>query len=150
MSQSPDAGSSLAVAQPKVARGPNLPLTLGLGCFGLLVMGCLLIAGIFVAASVALRSSDAYQLALATAQREPAVTAELGAPVRAGWLATGQIKVAGSSGEATLEIPLSGPRGSATLDVRANKLAGSWSFSTLNVRIPGRPAPLNLLATATP
>jgi hypothetical protein len=98
----------------------------------------------------ALRSSDAYQLALAAAQREPAVTAVLGAPVRAGWLTTGQINVAGSNGEANLEIPISGPRGSGTIAARANKAAGKWSFTTLNVRISGRSTPLDLLAAPRP
>lgn len=151
MNQSNDGASSATQpARPKPAGAPNKPLLIGLGCLGVLVMGCLLVAGVFVTISVALCSSDAYQLAVAAAQREPSVTAELGAPVRAGWLTTGQVSVAGSVGEASLEIPLSGPRGSGTLSARAHKSAGKWTFSHLNVRIPGRSAPLDLLAAPTP
>jgi hypothetical protein len=137
-------------ATPKGAGARRVPLMIGLGCFGVLVMGCLLIVGIFVIANTAMRSSEAYQLALAAAQREPSVTAVLGAPVRAGWLTTGQVNVAGASGDASLEIPISGPRGSGTLAVRAHKSAGKWSFSSLNVRVSGRATPLNLLAAPTP
>lgn len=150
MNQSNDASSATEPAPPKTAGGRHLPLKIGLGCFGVLVMGGLFIAGLLVITTAAMRSSDAYQLALAAAQRDPAITAELGAPVRAGWLTTGQINVSGSSGYANLEIPISGPRESGTIAVRANKSAGKWRFSTLNVRISGRPTPLDLLAATPP
>lgn len=147
MTQSNDGASSATeVARPRAASGRTVPLAIGLGCFGVLVMGCLFIAGIFVTVVTAMRSTDAYQLALATAQREPSVIAVLGAPVRAGWFTTGHTSVAGPTGEASLEIPISGPRGSGTITVRANKSAGKWSFSCLSVGIPGRPTPIDLLA----
>jgi hypothetical protein len=148
MNQSNDV-SATEPARPKARGGRNLPIKIGLGCFGVVLIGCLLIAGLFVIATAAMRSSDAYQLALAAAERDPSVTAMLGAPVRAGWFTTGQVNVSGSSGEANLEIPISGPRGSGTIAVRANKSAGKWSFSSLNVRISGRSAPLDLLAATT-
>jgi hypothetical protein len=150
MNPSNDASSATEPARPKAAGGRHLPLTLGLGCFGVLVMGCLFIAGLFIITNVAMRSSDAYQLALAAAKREPSVAAVLGAPVRAGWFTTGQINVSGSSGEANLEIPISGPRGAGTIAVCANKSAGKWSFSSLNVRISGRSTPIDLLAATPP
>lgn len=151
MNQSNDAASSATEpARSKAAGSRNVPLAIGLGCFGVLVMGCLFIAGVFVIASAAMRSSDAYQLALAAAQREPSVVARLGTPVRAGWFTTGHTSVAGPRGEASLEIPISGPRGSGTVTVRANKSAGKWSFSCLSVAISGRSTPIDLLAAATP
>jgi hypothetical protein len=150
MNQSNDASSATEPARSKTASGRNLPLKIGLGCFGLLVMGGLFIASLLVITTAAMRSSDAYQLALAAAQRDPSTTAVLGAPVRAGWLTTGQINVTGSSGEANLEIPISGPRGSGTIAVRANKSAGKWRFTTLDVRISGRSTPLDLLAATPP
>jgi Cytochrome oxidase complex assembly protein 1 len=135
---------------PKRAGTRNVPVAIGLGCFAVLVLGCLFIVGALTLANVAMRSSEAYQLALAAAQRDPSVAAELGAPVSSSWFTTGQIEVFGSGSEATLEIPISGPRGSGTLAVRATKSAGKWTFSTLNVRISGRSAPLDLLAATTP
>jgi hypothetical protein len=137
-------------ATPKGAGARSVPLMIGLGCFSVLVIGCLFIVGVFVFVNAAMRSSEAYQLALAAAQRDPSVTAVLGAPVSAGWLTTGQVNVTGASGDASLEIPISGPRGSGTIAVRAHKAAGKWSFSSLNVRVSGRATPLNLLAAPTP
>jgi hypothetical protein len=144
------ASSAIEPARPKGAGGRKVPLMIGLGCFGLLVMGCLFVVAVFVISNVAMRSSDAYQLAFAAAQREPSVTAVLGAPIRAGWLTTGQVNVSGASGNASLEIPISGPRGSGTIAVRAHKSAGKWTFSSLDVRIPGRATPLDLLPAPTP
>lgn len=151
MSQASTAASSgTTLTPPNLAGSRKLPLTLGLGCLSVLVLGCLFVAGVMVVANTMMRSTDAYRLALEAAQREPSVTAELGRPVRAGWLTTGHFEVRGPSGEANLEIPLSGPRGSGTLHVRASKSAGKWSFSKLNVRVSGRHAPLDLLAASSP
>jgi hypothetical protein len=97
-----------------------------------------------------MRSSDAYKVALAAAQREPSVIAELGAPIRAGWFTTGELRGDDSSGEARLEIPISGSRGSGKISVRAYKSSGQLTFSDLNVRISGRASPINLLPTTTP
>ena len=150
MHQPSDAAPTTDAGRPKALGGTNVPLMIGLGCFALLVMGCLFILGVFAITSVTLRSSDAYQLALAAAQRDPSVATELGTPIHAGWVTTGRIHVAGSTGEANLDIPISGPRGTGTVGVHAKKLAGKWSFDRLQVHIPGRPTPLDLLAAAPP
>ena len=97
-----------------------------------------------------MRSSAPYQLALSTAQGDPAVAAALGSPVRAGWYVTGQVSAGASSGEAHFEIPLSGPRASGTLAVRANKSGSKWTLNSLTVVVPGRATPLNLLPATPP
>lgn len=151
MNQANDGGSlATEPARPQVMGGRNMRRMIGLGCFGVLVMGCLFIVGVFVVVNVAMRSSDAYQLALAAAQRDPAVIAELGGPVRAGWFTTGELRGTDSNGEASLEIPISGSRRSGTIAVRANKSSGTLTFSHLHVRISGRATPINLLPATTP
>jgi hypothetical protein len=122
-------------------------LALALGCLGLMLMGSLFVGGVLTVAVVSLRSSGAYQRALAKAEHDPSVIAELGAPLHAGWLTMGQVKVHGSDGEANLAIPISGPRGAGKINVRASKSAGTWTFSQLDVDITGRSTPVNLLAT---
>lgn len=152
MSTSSD-GASLTTepARPKAAARRSVPLTIGLGCGGLILLACLFSGAVFVAVMIGMRSNDVYQLALTAAKADPTVVATLGSPIEPGWFTTGQVNVAGASGHANLEIPISGPRGSATVDARADKSAGKWTFSTLNVRIAGRATPLDLLATsATP
>jgi hypothetical protein len=125
--------------------GRNIPLFLGLGCLGVIVVGCLFVGAIVAAASVAMRSSEPYKLALAAAQRDPVVIAALGAPVEPGWVTSGQVEVAGPTGEAALAIPISGPYGSAEVQVQAQKLAGSWKLNRLSVHFPGTSAETNLL-----
>lgn len=120
-----------------------------LGCGGLLLLGCLFGVGLLFVARAALRSSDAYELALDAATHDPSVIAELGTPMHPGWLPMGQVSVAGTSGEANLAIPLSGPRAAGTLNACATKSAGKWALTCLNLQVSGRPAPLELLP-ATP
>ena len=133
-------------AKPVGWFGRNKLVARALGCVGLLVLASLLFGGtVLTIAFVALRSSDAYQLALNAATHDPAALAELGPPVQAGWFTTGRVTVTGSSGDASLAIPISGSRRSGTLNVSAQKSGGRWTFSVLNVSISGRPTPIDLI-----
>lgn len=134
-------------ARPQSWLSRHTGLAIGIGCLGLLSFGCLFFVAIFGVVGVAMRSSEPYQVALSAASHHPAVIAELGAPVEAAWLTSGQINVAGSTGHANLSIPISGPRGSATIGVVADKAAGKWTFSTLSVAIAGRAAAIDLRPT---
>ena len=141
--------SSLATvpAQPLGWFGRNKPVAIAVGCVGLLVVASLLLGGMLLTiAFAALRSSDAYQLALSAATHDPSVAAALGTPVQAGWFTIGHVTVSGPSGDASLAIPISGSRRSGTINVSAQKSGGRWTFSVLNVDISGRPTPIDLLA----
>ena len=61
------------------------------------------------------------------------VQTELGTPVEAGWLVSGNIETSGGSGTTDLSIPLSGPEGSGTLFLEAEKSAGEWRFSYITL-----------------
>jgi hypothetical protein len=82
-----------------------------------------------------MKSSDAYQDAVAAAKADPAVQQALGTPIEEGWFMSGSININGASGDADLSIPISGPNGTATIYVVAEKSAGQWTFSTLEVEI---------------
>ena len=56
--------------------------------------------GVFTAILAVMKSSDAYQGAVARAGASPAVTAALGTPVTAGFWVLGNIHVSGPSGQA--------------------------------------------------
>lgn len=142
------AGSSPLTFQSARPKAP-VGLLVALACGGVFVGACLLAAAIFAASLTALRTSGAYQLALSTATRAPAVVAALGAPVQAGWLTLGQVEVTAAGGRANLEIPVSGPRGAGTIRACASKGAGKWTLTCLTVHVAGRSAPLQLVA-ATP
>lgn len=146
MSQTHHLAAGTAPAPTKSWFRRHKLLTITLACVAVPLALGLLGATLVAAVSVAVRSSDAYQLALSRAQHDPALIAELGAPLRPGWLTTGEVKVHGSDGEATLAIPISGPRSSGKINVRASKSAGTWRFSQLSVDIAGRPTAVDLLA----
>src|SRR5689334_15858543 len=87
-------------AQPLGRFGRNKPLVIALGCIGSLVVATLFLGGmVLTIAFAALRSSDAYQLALSAATHDPSVAAEMGAPIRASWFTTGHVTVTGPSGD---------------------------------------------------
>lgn len=114
----------------------------------MLAAGFLFVAALFCVAGAMLRSSDAYQLAVDSASHNPTAIAELGAPLKLGWLPMGKISVSGPTGDANLAIPISGSRASGTLNACANKSAGKWQLTCLNLEVSGRPTLVELLAAA--
>lgn len=105
------------------------------GCLGMLVVMAALAFAIVAFVFGALKSSDAYKMAVAKAQADPRVTSALGSPIETGWLISGSTHVSGTSGNADLSIPLSGPNGKGTLYFVASKFAGKWTFSKVMVRV---------------
>ena len=103
----------------------------------LLALFAAFIFGILALVFGAMKSSGPYQHAMATAQADPAVGAELGTPIQAGWLVQGNFSSNGGDGEANLAIPLDGPKADGTLFVVAKKHAGEWRYETLAVNVDG-------------
>ncbi len=83
----------------------------------------------------ALKSTDVYKTALATARTDPRVINALGAPIEDGFFLSGNTNVNGASGKADLAIPITGPKGKGTLYVAATKEAGEWNFSKIVVAV---------------
>jgi hypothetical protein len=113
---------------------------------GVVVLVCSVIAIVVTA----LKSSDAYKMALARAQTDPQVVRALGSPIEAGWLISGRTNVSGTSGHADLTVPLSGPKGKGTLYFVASKFAGTWTFSKMMVRVENTGEEIVLSPTAEP
>lgn len=107
------------------------------GCVGLLVLFVGVIALIGLGVMSAMKSSDAYKMAVARAKADSRVVAALGKPVREGLFTSGNTNVNGGSGQADLSIPLSGPKDKGTLSAVATKEAGEWTYSTLTVKVAG-------------
>ncbi len=105
------------------------------GCLGLLVLFTGFIALIVSVVFGILKSSEVYQVALDAARSEPAVEMALGTPIEEGLFVMGNINVSGSSGNADLAIPISGPEDEGTIYAVAEKSAGQWAFSILEVEI---------------
>ncbi len=119
------------------------------GCLSIIMIGCLFVMSILGVATTALKSSDAYAIALSAAQHDPTVTAELGSPLQVGWFVSGSVHVSGRTGHADLSIPVSGSVRSGKLSAVADKAAGVWTLSKLNVTVNGRPGALDLLPKLT-
>jgi hypothetical protein len=101
----------------------------------------------------AMKSSDAYKMALAKAKADPRVVSALGSPIEDGFFATGKTNVSGTSGQADMTVPLSGPKGKGTLYFVASKFAGQWTFSKLMVEIANNGERIDLVgdpATTAP
>ena len=93
---------------------------------------------IFVIVSIvfgAMKSSDAYEAALAKAKADPRVVNALGSPITDGFFVGGQTNVSGTSGHADMTVPISGPSGKGTIYFVASKFAGQWTFSKLMVEV---------------
>jgi len=115
--------------------GRNWKWVVPLGCLlpVLFVGGCALLAFLF--ATGIMKQSDAYKIALARAQANPAVIEAIGSPISQTGIVSGNSNVSGPTGEAKLSISLSGPKGKATLYVEAMKSADLWVFQTMVVKI---------------
>src|SRR5881394_825019 len=97
-----------------------------LGCLlpVLFVGGCGLLAFLF--ATGIMKQSDAYKIALARAQANPAVIEAIGSPISQTGIVSGNSNVSGPTGEAKLSISLSGPK---------VKSADLWVFQTMVAKI---------------
>ena len=114
--------------------GRNWKWVLPVGCLVpmLFLVGCAL--AIFFFAMAVLKQTDAYKMALARAQENPAVIEAIGSPISQTGIVSGKSNVR-TTGEAKLSIPLKGPKGKATLYVEATKSADVWYFQTMLVKI---------------
>ncbi len=113
--------------------GRNWKWLVPLGCLTPLVVCGGGITLIVVVVFGAMKSSDVYKEALERARSSAEVKALLGEPIEPGMMVSGNIEVKNDTGKADLSIPISGPKGSATIRAVADKKAGKWEYSTLEV-----------------
>jgi len=131
---------------------PPPPQQKSSGClkWGLIGCGALIVlcgVGIVVIVAIvfgAIKSSDAYRGARATAERDPRVIEVLGSPVKEGLWVAGNVNVRDHTGEANFEFPIRGPKGRARVHAVATKESGTWRYSELTVT-PSNGPPIDLL-----
>ncbi|MBO9880760.1 cytochrome c oxidase assembly factor Coa1 family protein [Xanthomonas sp. D-109] len=102
-----------------------------------LVLGALLLASIAVfvlGIARVTKSSEPYRVGVMAAQRDPRVAAALGAPIKDGIMPSGSFNSSGAgSGNAALSVSLHGTRANGTLYIEAERHAGEWHYTTLQV-----------------
>jgi TonB family protein len=134
--------------------GRNWKWIVPVGCLGLIVLVVAAAAGIFFFAMSVVKSSEVYQFALDRARSNPSVIAELGEPIKDGWLVRGSVEMNGARGRASFQIPVSGPKKSGTIYAEALKdpqvVGGTWYYTTLAVEVEGRADRINLLGRGEP
>jgi len=106
------------------------------GCVTLLLLIFLSCAGVAYLALGLMKKTDVYKMAMQRVQTDPRAANAFGTPIESGWFVTGNIRISGGSGNADLEIPVSGPKGKGTIYAAGVKSAGTWSLTTLKVRMP--------------
>jgi len=99
--------------------------------------GIVLFGGIFGGVFYALKSSEAYQLAVSRLQANAAAVTALGAPISSG-IPSGKISIEGASGRAALEFSATGTKAEGRVGVEALKENGVWSLKVLKLKIDGR------------
>ena len=107
------------------------------GCLTLMALAVAFVAIIVFVVFGAMKSSDAYKMAVARAKADARVTSVLGTPISEGMFLSGSTNVNGASGESNLEIPISGPKGKAKIYAVATKSGGKWTYSKLTVQVEG-------------
>jgi hypothetical protein len=82
----------------------------------------------------AVRRSDAYNLAAATAHQMPQFRETLGTPIREGWFSGGRWEF-GNPARAELTIPVKGSRQKGNLRALAIKQDGRWRLTELTLEL---------------
>jgi Cytochrome oxidase complex assembly protein 1 len=101
-----------------------------------LLLGALLLASIAVfvlGIARVTKSSEPYRVGLMAAKLDQRVVDALGAPVEDGIMPSGSISTSNGSGNANLSVSLQGARGNGTLYIEAERHAGQWHYTTLQV-----------------
>jgi hypothetical protein len=104
-----------------------------LGAIAALIILCAVVEYLFHGFSVT-------QLAIKDLQESEEGRNALGAPIRPGWIVTGNVHIEGNGGAASLSIPVSGDRAGAVLKASGNKENGAWHVVDLYLIVNGSKA----------
>jgi hypothetical protein len=120
------------------------------GCLSILTLFAVFVASIVLLGFTVIRHTEVFREAIARAEANPQVRAELGEPIREGWWISGRVSATGPSGDADISIPLKGSRKDGTVYAVAHKSAGRWTYDTLEVAVEGRRERISLLLGEAP
>jgi hypothetical protein len=117
-----------------------------------LLLGAMLLASmaVFVLGIARVtKASEPYRVGLMAAQRDQRVIAALGAPVKDGIIPSGSLSTSNGTGSANFSVSLHGARGNGTLYIEAERHAGQWQYTTLQV-LPDAGEAIPLLKDVAP
>lgn len=102
-----------------------------------------LFAAFFFSFAAAMKSSEAYQMALAKVRSDPQAIEALGVPIEAG-IPMGSIQISGPSGSASLSFAVSGSKANGTVYLDAVKDLGKWKLNRIELDVDGRSSRIDL------
>ncbi len=115
----------------------NWKWVIPVGCLGMLAscgcLGALIFAGVFGA----IKNTGAYTEAVAVAMSDSEVQATLGTKIDTGF-PQGSVNSNNGRSSADLRISLDGDKADGVLRVEAVDTGSGWSYSVLQVEVPGR------------
>ncbi|MGO1073481.1 cytochrome c oxidase assembly factor Coa1 family protein [Lysobacter sp. CA199] len=119
------------------------------GCLTLVLFGALLLAGLIglglKGVSGLFAGSEPVRHSIELAEADPAVVAALGKPLEAGMMIQGSMQTHNDDGSADLSLPLTGPKGKGKLYLKAERSAGRWTYSLIEIAIDGSDQRIDLL-----
>ncbi len=115
-----------------------------IGCLAIIGLGAVGFAALVLIVFGAIKSTDAYRGARATAERDPRVMAALGSPIEPGWWVSGNVNVDANGGNADFVFPISGPKGKGRVHAIATRDTSGWHYRELVVT-PKTGPPIDLL-----
>lgn len=109
------------------------------------------VVALFFAISAGIKTSDAFQLSLSTLEASAEGQQRIGSPVDTGF-PMGEIRLAGSGGEAQLSYSVSGPKGEGRVHVHAIRQLGKWRIEqmVLEDEAAGEQIPIPVSAASEP
>lgn len=112
---------------------------IGCGCLGIVLLGALVIGGIFFGATKLLKENDPYRDSIAAVQSNAAALEALGSPIEPGFFLSGNISSSNGEGSVDFTIPVSGTKGKGAVKVVGSKAAGSgtWNYGVWELRVDG-------------
>jgi len=117
-----------------------------IACFALILLVGAFVAGLFLLIEGSFHHSEVFAQAMAKAGENMQVRSQIGVPLKAAWLISGNLNVNGSSGNAALSIPIAGSRRKGVIHAVAVKSAGTWRFKQLLVNVEEQTESIDLLA----
>ena len=92
---------------------------------------------------------DAYRLAVGAAERNPAVIAALGTPIKARWMPDLGIETGPGYRRVDLSIRLTGPRTEGVLQARLERHWGPWRIEEQRLKLKGSQKTLDLASRSS-
>jgi cytochrome oxidase complex assembly protein 1 len=144
--QSPYPAAPVLPAPPKSWMARNWKWFVPMACLTSLLMCAAFVIAIFFFVHSLIIHSDPYRVAAERAEESSQVEVEIGFPLHAGWIVSGQInETLGGGGNAYLRIPIFGPHGKGDIIVDAKREGGKWNYQTLEVDVTGKSDVIPLL-----